>query len=157
MQTALRGDLLQEGAGRAETRCRMESTQDQGLLVTDTQVRNTSSKTRSDELFGDRPRFLSSLRRLLSLFSGQETLHFYFCCNKLICASQPPAGREAVLSGTPFPAARWRPSSFEQQLLAGHSSSPIRSSVPTEAPSGTEAAFPAPALELESSPESLTF
>ena len=69
---------------------------------------------------------------------------------------QPPAGREAVLSGTPFPAARWRPSSFEQQLLAGHSSSPIKPSVPTEAPSGTEAAFPAPALELESSPESLT-
>ena len=69
---------------------------------------------------------------------------------------QPPVGREAVLSGTPFPAARWRPSSFEQQLLAGHSSSPIKLSVPTEAPSGTEAAFPAPALELESSPEGLT-
>ena len=48
MQTALRGDLLQEGAGRAKTWYRMESTQDQGLLVTDTQVRNTSSKTRSD-------------------------------------------------------------------------------------------------------------
>ena len=61
-----------------------------------------------------------------------------------------------MLSGTPFPAARWRPSSFEQQLLAGHSSSPIKSSVPAEAPRGTEAAFPAPALELESSPESLT-
>ena len=69
---------------------------------------------------------------------------------------QPPAGSEAVLSGTPFPAARWRPSSFEQQLLAGHSSSPIKSSVPAEAPRGTEAAFPAPALELEFSPESLT-
>ena len=48
MQRALRGDLLQEGTGRAQTWCRMESTQDQGLLVTDTQVRNTSSKTRSD-------------------------------------------------------------------------------------------------------------
>ena len=48
MQTALRGDLLQEGAGRAETWCRMESMQDRGLLVTDTQVRNASSKTRSD-------------------------------------------------------------------------------------------------------------
>lgn len=69
---------------------------------------------------------------------------------------QPPAGGEAALSGTRFPAARWRPLSFEQQLLAGHSSSPIKSSVPAEAPRGTEAAFPAPGLELESSPDSLT-
>ena len=50
------------------------------------------------------------------------------------------------------------PSSSEQQLLSGHSSSPIKSPVPSEAPRGTEAAFPAPALELESSPgaDSLT-
>ena len=93
MQRALRGDLLQEGTGRAQTWCRMESTQDQGLLVTDTQVRITSSKTRSDYLFGDRPRFSSSLRCLLSLLSGQETLHFCFCGNKLICAS-PASSRE---------------------------------------------------------------
>ena len=45
------------------------------------------------------------------------------------------------------------PSSFEQQFLSGHSSSRIKSSVPSEAPRGTEAAFPAPALELESNPE----
>ena len=89
---------------------------------------------------------------------SQERKHLVsiFAATTSSVRPQPPAGSEAVLSGTPFLAARWRPSSFDQQLLAGHSSSPIKSSVPAEAPRGTEAAFPAPALELESSPESLT-
>ena len=41
----------------------------------------------------DRSCFFSSLRCLLSLFSGEETLRFYFCCNNRICAS-PASSRE---------------------------------------------------------------
>ena len=103
----------------------------------------------------DRSCVFSRLRCSLSLFSQRKHFVSIFAATTSSVRPQPPAGSEAALSGTPFSAARWRPSSFEQQLLAGHSSSPITSSVPTEAPRGTEAAFPAPALELESSPECL--